>query len=56
MEPNAEDEKEPEPEAVVIVEEDYELQDEFINNLMASVQDSETATTDELARVEWSTR
>ena len=56
VEPNAEDEKEPEPDAAVIEEENYELQDEFINNLMADAQDSEAATTDELARVEQSTR
>ena len=56
VEPNPEDEKEPEPDAAVIEEIDYELQDEFINNLMANAQDSETPTTDELARVEQSTR
>ena len=36
--------------------EDYELQDEFINKLMADAHDSEQATSDELARVKLSTQ
>ena len=42
--------------AVREVEDDYELQDEFIDLLMAGAHDSEQATDDELARVEQSTR
>ena len=53
-----EEEKEPEQvdDEAVIEMEDYELQDEFMNQLIADAHDSEQATSDELARVEQSTR
>ena len=58
QEQEGEEEKEPEQvdDDAVIEVEDYELQDEFINLLMADAHDCEQATSDELARVEQSTR